>query len=230
MSSLVINREPKSPSAEAYKTLRTNIQFSTIDSDIKTLLVTSPGPGEGKSITAANLAIAMSQIGKKVLLVDCDLRRPSVHKFFDISNEVGLTNLLKEELILEKIVYKVSSNFNILTCGTIPHNPSEVMASQRMKKFLQEAANEYNFIILDTPPVIAVTDAQILSTRVEGVLMVINSTVTSIEAGKKAKSLLKAVNANIIGVVLNKVKTKKNSYYGYYEKEKKKKKTKVKSY
>jgi capsular exopolysaccharide synthesis family protein len=221
MSSLVINREPKSASAEAYKTLRTNIQFSSIDSDIKTLLVTSPGQGEGKSITAANLAISMSQIGKKVLLIDCDMRCPSVHKMFDIPNEVGLTNILKEELNSEKVIYKVSSNFNILTCGTIPHNPSEVMASRRMKKFLEEAANEYDFIILDTPPVIAVTDAQILSTMVEGVLMIISSSVTSIEACKKAKSLLKAVNANIIGVVLNKVKTKKNSYYE--EKTKKKK-------
>jgi capsular exopolysaccharide synthesis family protein len=226
MSLLIINREPKSASAEAYKTLRTNIQFSTIDSDIKTLLVTSPGPGEGKSITAANVAISMSQIGKKVLLIDCDMRRPSIHKMFDISNEVGLTNILKEELNFEKVVYKASSNFNILTCGTIPHNPSEVMASRRMKKFLQEAANEYDFIILDTPPVIAVTDAQILSTMVEAVLMVISSSVTSIEACKKAKSLLKAVNANIIGVVLNKVKLKKNSYYGYYEGETKKKKVK----
>jgi capsular exopolysaccharide synthesis family protein len=216
MSLLIINREPKSASAEAYKTLRTNIQFSTIDSDIKTLLVTSPGPGEGKSITAANVAISMSQIGKKVLLIDCDMRRPSIHKMFDISNEVGLTNILKEELNFEKVVYKASSNFNILTCGTIPHNPSEVMASRRMKKFLQEAANEYDFIILDTPPVIAVTDAQILSTMVEGVLMVISSSVTSIEACKKAKSLLKAVNANIIGVVLNKVKEKRGNYYNYY--------------
>ena len=228
MSPLVINREPKSASAEAYKTLRTNIQFSTIDSDVKTLLVTSPGPGEGKSITAANLAISMSQIGKKVLLIDCDMRRPSVHKMFDISNEVGLTNILKEEFNFEKVVYKASSNFSILTCGTIPQNPSEVMASRRMKKFLQDAENEFDFIILDTPPIIAVTDAQILSTMVEGVLMVINSTVTSIEACKKAKSLLKAVNANIIGVVLNKVKTKKDSYYGYYEEETKKKKKKVK--
>jgi capsular exopolysaccharide synthesis family protein len=226
MSLLIINREPKSASAEAYKTLRTNIQFSSIDSDIKTLLVTSPGQGEGKSITAANLAISMSQIGKKVLLIDCDMRCPSVNKMFDIPNEVGLTNILKEELNFEKVVYKASSNFNILTCGTIPHNPSEVMASRRMKKFLQEATNEYDFIILDTPPVIAVTDAQILSTMVEGVLMVINSTVTSIEACKRAKSLLKAVNANIIGVVLNKVKTKKNSYYGHYEEETKKKKVK----
>lgn len=228
MSSLVVEREPKSPSAEAYRTLRTNIQFSNIDSEIKTLLVTSPGPGEGKSITAANLAMTMSQIGKRVLLIDCDMRRPSVHKMFDITNEAGLTNILKEELKFERVVYKVSSNLNILTCGTIPQNPSEVLASQRMKRFLQEAENEYDYIILDTPPVIAVTDAQILSTRVEGVLMVINSTVTSIEAGKKAKSLLKAVNANIIGVVLNKVKTKENSYYGYYKEEKQKKKKKIK--
>lgn len=228
MSSLVVEREPKSPSAEAYRTLRTNIQFSNIDSDIKSLLVTSPVAGEGKSITAANLAITISQIGKKVLLIDCDMRRPSVHKMFDISNEVGLTNMLKEELKFERVVYKVSSNLNILTCGTIPLNPSEVLSSQRMKKFLQEAVNEYDYIILDTPPVIAVTDAQILSTMVEGVLMVINSTVTSKEACKKAKSLLKAVNANIIGVVLNKVKREKKSYYEYYEEETKKKAKKKK--
>lgn len=226
MSLLIVKSDPKSPSAEAYRTLRTNIQYSTIDKDIKSLLITSPGPGEGKSITAANLAITMSQIGKKVLLMDCDMRRPSIHKIFDIPNEFGLTNMLKEEMSFQSAVYKVSSNFNILTSGTIPHNPAEVLSSQRMKKFLQETTNEFDFIILDTPPVIAVTDAQILSTRVDGALMVINSTVTSIESCKKAKSLLKAVNANIIGAVLNKVNIKNNSYYGYYEKETKKKKVK----
>ena len=216
MNSLVVQNNPKSPSAEAYRTLRTNIQFSFTDRDIKTLLVTSPGAGEGKSSTAANLAITMSQTGKKVLLIDCDMRRPNVHKMFNIPDQAGLTNLLREEINFERAAYKYTSNLHILICGTTPPNPSEILASQRMGKFLQEAAEEYDFIILDTPPVIAVTDAQILSTKVEGVLMVINSSVSPIEACKKAQNLLKAVNANVIGVVLNKVKKKKGSYYGYY--------------
>jgi capsular exopolysaccharide synthesis family protein len=227
MSLLIVHKDPKSPSAEAYRTLRTNILFSSMDNDIKTLLVTSPGPGEGKSITAANLAITMSQVGKKVLLIDCDMRRPSLHEVFGISKEVGLTDLLMEELEIGEVVHKYSENLNILTCGTIPQNPSEVLASRVMKRVLEEAAKEYNFIILDTPPVIAVTDAQILATRVEGVILVINSSVTPIEASKKAKNLLKAVNANIIGVVLNKVKTKKGSYYTYYGKENNKKRVRT---
>lgn len=216
MSSLVVNDKSKSPASEAYRTLRTNIQFSSVDSDIKTLLVTSPGQGEGKSTITANLAITMSQIGKKVLLCDCDMRRPSIYKMFNVSNDIGLTNLLKEELNIENVVHKYSSNLHVLTCGNIPQNPSEVLNSQRMKKFLQEAVDEYDFIILDTPPVIPVTDAQILSTKVEGVLMVINSSTSPIEACKKAKNLLKAVNANIVGVVLNNVRNKKGRYYEYY--------------
>jgi capsular exopolysaccharide synthesis family protein len=213
---LIVQDNPKSPIAEAYRTLRTNIQFSSFDNKLDTILVTSSGPSEGKSVTASNLAFAMSEIGKKVLLIDCDLRKPSIHKKFNISNNKGLSNLLIGQFKFDEIVQKYTENMYILTSGTVPPNPSEMIQSNKMKLFLEEAKSKFDFVIIDTPPVIAVADAQILSTMVKGVLLVIASGQAEIAGVKKAKELLDQVKANIIGTVLNKENNSGGKKYGYY--------------
>jgi capsular exopolysaccharide synthesis family protein len=226
---LIVQDNPKSPVSEAYRTLRTNIQFSSFDNELDTILVTSSGPSEGKSTTAANLALSMAEVDKKVLLIDCDLRKPSLHKKFNISNNKGLSNLLIGQFKFDEVAQKYSDNMCILTSGTVPPNPSEMLASKKMKQFLEEAKKIFDFIILDTPPVVAVTDAQLLSTMVGGVLLVVAAGQAEIGAAEKAKELLENVKANIVGVVLNKADVaggKKYGYYHYYYGEGKKKKGK----
>ncbi len=213
---LIVKDNPKSPISEAYRTLRTNIQFSNFDGDMNVILVTSSGPSEGKSTTASNLALTMAETGKRVLLIDCDLRKPSLHKKFNISNNKGLSNLLIGQQKFNDVARKYNENLYILTSGTIPPNPSEMLSSRKMSNFLEEAKSNFDFVILDTTPVIAVTDAQILSTMVGGVLLVIAAGQAEIGAAQKAKELLSHVKANIIGVVLNKVEVSKNKNYGYY--------------
>nr|WP_269144142.1 CpsD/CapB family tyrosine-protein kinase [Clostridium guangxiense] len=224
MSIFIVENEPKSPVSEAYRTLRTNIQFSSFDKEIKSILVTSSGPEEGKSTTIGNLAFAMTQAGKKVVLVDCDLRKPSVHKKFSISNMTGLSNYLVGEIDFEGVLTKYSDNLHIIPSGTIPPNPAEMISSNKMKSFIQRCKEEYDCILLDAPPVIAVTDAQLLSTEVDGVLLVVASQQADKDAVKKAKELLQNVKANIIGVVLTKTKSKSGygkgyGYYYYYSEE-----------
>ncbi len=213
---LIVKDNPKSPISEAYRTLRTNIQFSNFDDDMNVILVTSSGPSEGKSTTASNLALAMAETSKRVLLIDCDLRKPSLHKKFNISNNKGLSNLLIGQHKFNDVARKYNENLYILTSGTIPPNPSEMLSSRKMSNFLDEAKSNFDFVILDTPPVIAVTDAQILSTMVGGVLLVIAAGQADIGATQKAKELLDHVKANIIGVVLNKAEVSNGKNYGYY--------------
>lgn len=213
---LIVQDNPKSPISEAYRTLRTNIQFSNFDDDMSTVLVTSSGPGEGKSTTAANLALSMAETGKRVLLIDCDLRKPSLHKKFNITNNKGLSNLLIGQHKFADVAQRYNESLYILTSGTIPPNPSEMLASKKMQSFLEEAKKTFDFIILDTPPVIAVTDAQLLSTMVGGVLLVVAAGQAEIGAAQKAKELLEHVKANIIGVILNKAEVGGRNDYGYY--------------
>lgn len=221
MIDLIVDKEPKSPVSEAYRTIRTNIEFSSFDKVMKIILITSSGPQEGKSVTSSNLALAMAQSGKKTLLIDCDLRKPTIHKKFKISNRIGLSNLLADGLKLSETVFCFSSGMNVLTSGTIPPNPSEMLSSKKMKVFLQEASKIYDRIVIDSPPVNAVTDAQILATIADGVVLVIGSGITEIDLAKRAKELLDKVKANIIGVVLNKAESGSgkygNKYYYYYE-------------
>lgn len=212
---LIVEKEPKSIASEAYRTLRTNIQYSSFDKDVKTILITSSGPSEGKSTTAGNLALSMAQADKKVLLIDCDLRKPTVHKKFNISNEKGLSNYLIGEVSLDEVLEKYSDNLYLLTSGTIPPNPAEMLSSKKMKEFLNSMEDEFDSIIIDSPPVLAVTDAQILSTIVEGVLLVAASGQTEKEIIIRSKELLMKVKANILGVVLTKVPVNTGKGYGY---------------
>jgi capsular exopolysaccharide synthesis family protein len=231
MTKLIVERNPKSPVSEAFRTLRTNIQFSSFDKNMQTILITSSKPSEGKSTVSCNLALTLAQSDKKVLIIDCDLRKPTIHKNFRISNIVGLTNVLAEELLPETVYSPFmqksvkdngestdleESNLYILTSGTIPPNPAEMLSSRKMKAFLNEMKKKFDYIILDTPPVTLVTDAQVLSTMADGVLIVISSMEADRELAKRAKDLLVQVNANIIGAVLNKVEVKKHRDMGYY--------------
>ncbi len=214
---LITITNPKSTISEAFRTLRTNIQFASLDKDIRTLMVTSSGPAEGKSTTIANLAIVMAQSEKRVLLVDADMRKPTVHHIFRVSNRAGLTNVLIGQFSLEEMVRPtLVDGLDILTSGPIPPNPSELLASKRMSMLMSEMMDQYDMVLFDTPPVIAVTDAQILASQVDGVLLVVFYGKTPKEAALKAKNQLDNVKAKLLGVVLNNKQIKGDNYYYYY--------------
>jgi protein-tyrosine kinase len=215
--SLITLDDPKSPISEQYRTIRTNIQFSFIDETMRSLMVTSAGPGEGKSTTAANLAVTFAQQGKKVLLIDADLRKPTVHYTFRLNNYIGLTNVLTNSTQLLSACQETQvENLFVLTSGPIPPNPAELLGSKAMEICLQEIYKNFDLVIFDTPPVLAVTDAQILSNKCDGTVLVVASGKTEIEAAVKAKELLLAANAKVLGVVLNQKKQKEGQYYYYY--------------
>ncbi|MEI8588241.1 polysaccharide biosynthesis tyrosine autokinase, partial [Acinetobacter baumannii] len=170
---LVTKNDPKSPISEQYRTIRTNIQFSSVDEEIRTIMVTSSGPGEGKSTTTANLAVVFAQQGKRVLLVDADLRKPTVHYTFNLMNTSGLTSVLTNQMTLMESVKAIDmKNLFILPSGPIPPNPAELLGSKAMDYFMKAALEEFDIILFDTPPVLAVTDAQILSNKCQGTILV----------------------------------------------------------
>lgn len=208
---------PKSQIAESYRTLRTNIHFSSFDKKVKTIVVTSSGPAEGKTTICANLAVVMAENGCRTILIDCDQRQSRLHKLFNISNERGLSDLLIGNIQLSEAFQKTEiPNLNIITSGTNPPNPSELLASEKMKNFIEDLKETYEYIILDTPPVVIVTDAQLISTYADGCVLVVASGEIERTAAIKAKQLLEKVNAKILGVVLNKVDVKQKNYSGYY--------------
>lgn len=212
---LITHTNSKSPISEAYRTLRTNIQFSSVDKQIKTLMVTSSMMSEGKTTTSTNLAETFAQAGNRVIIVDADLRRPRVHQVFGVSNQQGVTNVLAGQVDLKGAVKVAGSQINILTSGPIPPNPSELLGSTKMKELVQVLSDHYDIVLIDTPPVNVVTDAAVLSTLVDGVILAIASGKTEIEAGKRALKSLEAVNANVIGTVMTMVPVTKKGYYGY---------------
>ncbi|QXE01070.1 CpsD/CapB family tyrosine-protein kinase [Terribacillus sp. DMT04] len=215
--SLITKFNPKSPISEQYRTIRTNIEFASVDQELSTLLVTSSGPSEGKSSTTANLGVVFAQQGKKILLIDGDLRKPTVHYTFKLDNRIGLSTVLVGEKTLEETVKETDvPNLDILTCGPIPPNPSELLGSKAMKQMLQIAQETYDVIVFDTPPVLAVTDAQILANICDGSIIVARSEQTEYDAIQKAKELLEPAHAKMLGVVLNDVAQKKSNTYYYY--------------
>jgi len=217
MRSLITKTNPKSPISEQYRTIRTNIQFSVVDRPLRSLMVTSSAPAEGKSTTVANLAVVFAQQGKKVLLIDADLRKPTVHYTFRKDNHVGVTNVLAKQASLQTAVKETDvENLFVLTSGPIPPNPAELLGSAAMEDLLAEAYEQFDIVLFDTPPVLAVTDAQILANQCDGVILVVHSGKTEIEAAQKAKELLLAAKGKLLGVVLNQKKQKESSYYYYY--------------
>ena len=213
---LIVERKPKSVAAEAYRSLRTNIQYSSFDKKYQTLVVTSANPGEGKTTVSGNLALVLAQGESKVLLVDCDMRRPSVHKKFRISNTYGISDLLVGNKKMESVAHKYNDNLTIVPSGKIPPNPAEMLGSKAMTAFLEEMKKHFDYIVLDTPPLQAVADAQILSTKVDGSLIVVRAGVTKKDAVHNAVSIINKVNGNIIGTVLNAADNSKDKYYYYY--------------
>ncbi|GKX67447.1 CpsD/CapB family tyrosine-protein kinase [Inconstantimicrobium mannanitabidum] len=215
----IVETKPKSIPAESYRTLRTNIQYSLFDKEIRTILVTSSEPGEGKSTTSGNLALSFGQAGKSVILIDCDLRKPSIHKKFKISNALGLSDVLIGKMKVEEAVNKYGNRLDILTAGKIPPNPSEMLGSKAMEKLLEEIKDHYDIVILDTSPVLAVTDAQVLSRKADGTILVVRAEATKKDAVLRAKGLLDMVGAKILGTVINGVERSRKHYY-YYSNEK----------
>ncbi|EHI98314.1 capsular exopolysaccharide family [Clostridium sp. DL-VIII] len=212
----VVEKKPKSIVSEAYRTLRTNIQYSSFDKQIRTIVVTSAEAAEGKSTVSGNLALSFAQNEKKVIIVDCDLRKPSVHKNFKVSNLKGLSEVLIGKEELDNVVLKRNDNLDILTSGKIPPNPSEMLSSSSMTKLIEALRERYDIVILDSAPLQAVTDAQILSTKADGTILVVRAKRTSRESVIDAKRLLDKVGANILGTVLHAVENTRGKYYYYY--------------
>ncbi|WP_336790615.1 CpsD/CapB family tyrosine-protein kinase [Paenibacillus sp. MMO-177] len=210
---------PRSPVSETYRTLRTNIEFAAIDSAMQVIMVSSAGPGEGKSTTIANLAVAFSQSDRKVVLIDADMRKPTAHKTFQISNRFGLSSVISQQSTLQEVIQSTDvPNLDVITAGPIPPNPAEMLASKRMTALLDELRTMYDIVLVDTPPLLAVTDAQIAATKSDGVVLVVDQGRVKRQFAQKAIQNLQNVNARILGVVLNNVKRRSNeeAYYYYY--------------
>jgi capsular exopolysaccharide synthesis family protein len=216
---LVTQISPKSPISEQYKTIRTNINFSSVDRDMRSIMVTSSGPGEGKSTTAGNMAVVFAQQGKSVLLVDADMRKPTAHYTFNVTNTFGLTTVLTRQKMLREVIHPTEvENLDLLTCGPVPPNPAELLSSRSMEEFLVDVYADYDMVIFDTPPVLAVTDAQVLANQCHGSILVVSSGTTEIESAQKAKELLQSGKGKLLGVILNNREIKDTSYYYYYGK------------
>ncbi|PDW03913.1 CpsD/CapB family tyrosine-protein kinase [Candidatus Viridilinea mediisalina] len=213
-TTLVTLRDPGSPAAEAYRTLRTNILFSSLDRPLRTLLVTSTAPNEGKSTTLANLAVTMAQAEQRVLVVDCDLRRPSLHTLFGLPNEQGLTSaILAQNDDLPPAQATVVPGLKVLTSGPLPPRPADLLGSRRMAAMIERMSANADIVLFDTPPVVAVTDAAALAPRVDGVLLVLHAGHTRRDRAREARQLLEKVKANIVGVVLNGAKQERGYTY-----------------
>jgi capsular exopolysaccharide synthesis family protein len=209
---------PKSPVSEAFRTLRTNIQFSSIDKPIRSMVITSSAPNEGKSTVAINIAATIAQSGKRVLLVDADLRKPVLNKVFHMDSARGLTNILVENVGFEEVIFchPDVEGFYVLSSGPIPPNPAELLGSNKMKAFVENIVEKFDMVIFDSPPIGMVTDSAILSTLVDGTIFVCSVGETDVDVAKLAKESLDKVNANILGVVLNKVPMNGGRYYKYH--------------
>lgn len=213
---LIANSEAKSPVSEAYRTIRTNIKFSNIaGKELKTIMLTSAIPNEGKSTTISNLAVVMAQAGHSVVVCDCDFRNPTQHKIFNLTNK-GLSNCVATGSNVMDIIQRTSiPNLYVLTSGPVAPNPSELLASQNMVDIFKELKQHFDYVLVDTPPIMPVTDAAVVSGKVDGTIMVIASGTVSPAIAVEAKTRLEQAGAHLLGVVLNKVDVSGNSHYGY---------------
>jgi receptor protein-tyrosine kinase len=210
---LVALTEPTNPAAEAYRTLRTNILYGFIDDPPRTIVLTSPGSGEGKSITCANLSVVLAEAGKNTLIVDCDMRRPTVHKFFGLPNAKGLVDILGEKLQLREVWQKPLENLKVITTGLIPFKPAELLGSKRFAEFLSQARIEFDYVFMDASPIQLVSDPIILASQADGVLLVFDAQNTRKRDVMQSIRSLEAVRANILGTVMNGIKASERDYY-----------------
>lgn len=214
---LIAKTAPKSPITEQYRTIRTNIQFSAVDTPIRSLMVTSAGPSEGKSTTASNLAVVFAQQGKKVLIVDADLRRPTLHFTFGFTNTIGLTNVLTRQIhINESIRTTDVENLYFMPSGPIPPNPAELLGSATMDQLISDLYEMFDLVIFDVPPVLAVADAQVLGNQVDATILVVSSGLTEREGAIKTKEILEQTKSKLLGAVLNNKEEDRSTHYYYY--------------
>lgn len=215
MNRIISVRNPKSSIAEAYRGIRTSIEFSNLDKELKIINITSSAQNEGKSTIIANLAVSFANLDKKVLIMEGDLRNPSVHRMFNISNIEGITDILLGNKSFTECVHCTGvRNLHVLTCGAVPPNPSEMLSSKKIKEFVESLRDYYDYVFIDAPPIGIVTDAGIISSYTDGCIFVVGSGEAEIEMAKVSKERLEKVGANILGVVLNKFEV--NSHYNYY--------------
>lgn len=216
-ANLITLTDPHSPVSEAYRTLRTNLEFASLTGELRTVVVTSPGPDEGKSTTLANLAVVMAQAGKRVILVDADLRRPSQHLLFGVSNDQGLMNMMMDETLLQSppLVATEVEGLWLLLSGPQPPNPAELLSSEKLKSIIDALTDRADVVLFDAPPVVPVTDAAILATKVDGVLLVLQAGTTKRQHASLARERIEQVKARLIGSVLTNVDidTRAQEYY-----------------
>ena len=221
MKSIISYNDPKSVISEQYRAIRTNIEYSNVDQNTKTILVTSSDKNEGKTTTVSNLAVSFANLNKKVLLIDCDLRNASIHKMFRLNNIYGLTDILAKDRAVDKCIQETElENLYILTAGSTPPNPAEILSSEKMKNLIEDLKNIYDYIFIDTPPIGLVTDAGILSSFTDGVVLVVKSESVEKKYLEETKKKLDAVDARILGAILNSYKSEQKdyNYYSYYGK------------
>ena len=221
MKSIISYNDPKSVISEQYRAIRTNIEYSNVDQNTKTILVTSSDKNEGKTTTVSNLAVSFANLNKKVLLIDCDLRNASIHKMFKLNNIYGLTDILAKDRAVDKCIQKTElENLYVLTAGSTPPNPAEILSSEKMKNLIEDLKNIYDYIFIDTPPIGLVTDAGVLSSFIDGVVLVVKSESVEKKYLEETKKKLDAVDARILGAILNSYKSEQKdyNYYSYYGK------------
>ncbi len=211
-----VAEEPRSPVTESFRSLRTNLEFSQVDKPLRTIMITSPSPSEGKSTVAANLALTMSQSGKRVALIDADLRRPRLHRILTVSNRVGLSDIFLNHRTAQAISRPWrDSQLTIITSGPLPPNPNELLGSQKMAQFIEQLKEMYDIIIFDSPPIL-VSDATVLASRVDGVLMVLNPGRSKKDAARATVEQVQRVGTKVIGLVFNRIPKHRSDYYGGY--------------
>ena len=217
--SLIVHDDPKAIGSEAFRTLRTNLQFTSPDHELKTILITSVGPADGKSTVSANLAVAWAQSDARVALVGCDLRKPVLHKMFHIENAPGLTGYLTGSASLKEVIKPSGINgLDVIPAGPVPPNPAELLQSKAMANTITQLREQYDIVIFDGAPTIAVTDAAVMASQVDGTVLVIRAHQVPKDVVLHAKTLLDQANARLLGVVLNGVRPQdqKNFHYYYY--------------
>ena len=207
--------DPSGAASEAYRALRTNLLYAFVDEPPKVILLTSPGPKEGKSTTCANLGVVLAQADKSVLLVDCDLRRPTMHQTFGLRNFRGVVDILVDKRNPQEIWYEFMAGLKIITAGPLPPNPAEILGSRRFTEFLEKMRGEFDYILVDAPPVEAVADPVILAAQADGVLLVLNAQKTRKGTLRQSMRSLQAVGTRVIGTVMNDVTASKGGYGRY---------------